>query len=57
MARGKEVRRLSDKSRMRSEELNTERESGESSDNLDDVRLNCKRRKLSECVRSSISPV
>ena len=42
---GKEVKRLSDKSRIRSEELNTERDSGESSDNLDDVRLNCKRNK------------
>merc|ERR1712079_414640 len=38
---GNEVKRLSDKSRIRSEELNTERDSGESSDNLDDVRLNC----------------
>ena len=41
---GKEVKRLSDKSRIRSEELNTERDSGESSDNLDDVRLNCKKK-------------
>ena len=48
---GKEVKRLSDKSRIRSEELNTERDSGESSDNLDDVRLNCKRNKWSEGVK------